>query len=125
GGKDISGSDASDIYFYSGQYDVGEGYVYLIRNNNAADYTVNRVTRNVYTGNSSLNAQLRFSLVGASEDFTHHTYISIGSTPVFDTTYDKFDVVKKTLSIPLSTLGATTTGVKFSESARYGVAFLS
>ena len=125
GGKDISGSDASDIYFYSGQYDIGEGYVYLIRSNNAADYTINRTSRNVYTGNSSLSAQMNVSLVGASEDYTHHTYITVGSTPVFDTTYDKFDVVKKTISVPLSSLGATSTPIKFSESARYGVAFLS
>jgi len=119
-GKSYSSSDE----YQSSEFDQGEGYVHSVRPAGGATYTLGIPTVRYYSA-PTVNAKLTFSLVGNSLVSTHNTQVGVNGTILWDTTYGKYDVVKKTIYFPSTSITTYSTGVSFTDPARYGVTGIS
>ncbi len=99
------------------EYGIGEGYL----DGNASGsfgYLGSRTkfiaTEDVYTGNPSLQAEVHTGVVGLTAS-QHHIEIQYGSsfTPINDRLYWDFQFEQFQFNIPLSSLGTSTTAIKY------------
>ncbi|MFC1732991.1 C25 family cysteine peptidase [candidate division KSB1 bacterium] len=102
----------------SAPYTAGEGWF------DAAFSLGNNKTKNISTSNlftsGPVNADIEFVVAGASNFIglipDHHLKVEItnSNTSLVDTTYDGYRILRFNYSVPLSSLGSTSTSMKFS-----------
>jgi len=119
-GKSYSSSDD----YPSPVFDQAEGYVYSRRPAGGALYNLPVNTPRRYYS-TSINAIVQLTLVGNSRSSTHNTQVFLNGSQVWDTTYDKYDVVPKNIFFPSSSITGNSTTIGFKDPASYGVGVIS
>jgi hypothetical protein len=103
-------------YFYSSDFDFGEGYAYNFFTNNV---TVNIPTPQVNTG-AGVQATLSFVLAGHSlADLNHHYYAKVNNITIYDDTLVGFNMKKKNINIGPGLLSGTVTPVNYTDNANF------
>ncbi|WP_162903102.1 putative type IX secretion system sortase PorU2 [Taibaiella koreensis] len=98
-------------YYYSSDYDLGEGYAY---NNPSSATILNIATPGLFAAGPMANLQVVFA--GQSVVATqHHTYVTLNGTNAFDTTYDAFKMVKRKVGIAAAQLSSNNNQIAFSD----------
>lgn len=95
-------------FYYSGEFDLGEGYAY---NGLASNVSLDIPVPKVFTGGPS--AEFAFALSGHSNPTVfpylpvqHWARVRINSNDVFDTAFTGYNMVKKKMAIPASSLSS-------------------
>lgn len=108
--------------YYSSDFDLGEGYAYNARTTKTN--TMGHPSPQKYTGPGS-GATLNVTFAGqafpssGSQPVAHLNWTTIGSTTLFDTSYSGFAMVKKTISVPISLIGTSSTQVVNKDNSNY------
>jgi hypothetical protein len=111
-----------DDYFYSADFDLGEGWAYPGR---VPMHNLNVPVSQVYNGNG-LNSTVSFSLAGHSIAATPHLFkVKVNSTVIFDTTVSGFNMVKRSLNIASGMLSSPSSVFTFSDTVNKYVMELS
>lgn len=105
-------SHTNQEYFYSSDFDLGEGYAYQ---GLATSGSLNVPTPNVY--NAGPQANVSFAIGCHSKVAPqHHPYVSLNSTNIFDTVLNgTFRMVKRTVNVSPGALSAGNSTLNFSD----------
>lgn len=105
-------SHTNQDYFYSSDFDLGEGYAYKPL---ATSGSVTIPTPNAFTGGPQAIAS--FALAGHSRVATqHHPYVSLNGSNIFDSLVNStFRMIKRSVNVSAALLGSGTSTMGFSD----------
>ncbi|HET8573757.1 MAG TPA: C25 family cysteine peptidase [Edaphocola sp.] len=110
----------SAYYFYSSDFDFGEGYAYNTRTQLATSLTF---STQGFASTSGQAAQLSFVLASNTNlvGQTHNLTVKKGSNLIFDTTFAGYSYIRKTVNIPNADIGSSSTAIAFNDAAYYSL----
>lgn len=104
-------------YYYSSDYDLGEGFSYGPAFNNL---TLNIATPNVYTTGPLAIATVAFN--GQSKITNqHHVYVALNGATIFDTIMGSFQMAKRQIGVPTGQLVDGNNTLVFSDGYNFQV----
>jgi len=104
-------------YFYSSDFDLGEGYAYYFGSNWSTPIS----TEGLVTVNAPA-ATLSLSAAGhalANNIVQHALVARVNGTQVFDTTYAGFKMINRKVSVPVSILNSSSSAVQLQDNANF------
>lgn len=110
----------SSYYFYSSDFDFGEGYAYNTRTQLATSLAF---PTQGFASTSGQKAQLSFVLASNSNitSQTHSLTVKKGTAPIFDTTFAGYNYIRKKVDIPNADIGSSSTSLTFNDVAYYSL----
>lgn len=110
----------SSYYFYSSDFDFGEGFAYNTRTQHATSLSF---PTQGFTSTSGQATQLSFVLASNTNIVgqPHNLTVKKSSSLIFDTTFAGYHYIRKTVTIPNSLIGSSSTPITFNDGANYSL----